>query len=95
MFSRIRRKSQKSSISRGFPAPFAGLGEPPTADYRGVPTMSCPCGSEWLVMVFRFDTETRLPGLLLLDGMCACCGALLTLACPGDEEVMTDGVQSV
>jgi hypothetical protein len=46
--------------------------------------MSCPCGCEWLVMCFSYDPVERLPGFYLLDGMCAACGALLTLATPLD-----------
>lgn len=92
MLSRIKRKGRKPSNTNRFPPPFQGFEEPPTADYRGMPTMSCPCGSDWLTMVFRFDPDTRLPGLLLLDGLCANCGALLTLACPGDMEMSRDGV---
>lgn len=83
-------KRKKTSNTNGFLAPFAGLDEPPTADYRGVPTMTCPCGSDWLVMVFRYDPETRMPGLLLLDGLCATCGSMLTLATPVDEDVTHD-----
>jgi hypothetical protein len=44
--------------------------------------MSCPCGCEFLVMCFSYDPVERLPGFYLLDGMCAACGALLTLATP-------------
>lgn len=83
-------KRKKSNKINGFPAPFVGLDEPPSADYRGVPTMTCPCGSDWLVMVFRYDPDTRMPGLLLLDGLCATCGAFLTLATPVDEGIVHD-----
>ena len=55
-------------------------------DYRGIPTMECPCGSDLLVMCFVYDQETVLPGMFLLDGACADCGALLTLKCPKDVD---------
>jgi hypothetical protein len=83
-------KRKKPLKNKGFPAPFDGLEEPTQSDFRGIPTMECPCGCDWLVMVFRYDPETRLPGLLLLDGLCAACGALLTLATPVDEGVGND-----
>ena len=62
--------------------PFAGLNEPAGADYRGVPTTVCPCGSDMLIICCIFDPEENLPGMFMLDGMCAHCGALLTLADP-------------
>lgn len=54
------------------------------ADYRGAPTYVCPCGYDLFVMAARFD-ETQLPAMYLLDGVCAHCGALVTLPCPADE----------
>ncbi len=65
--------------------PFHALEDGPTGDYRGQPTFCCPCGSDLVVMVARFDPDTRLPGMYLLDGMCAACGALLTLPTEIDE----------
>lgn len=78
-------KRKKTPKNGGFPAPFAGM-ETDGADYRGIPAMSCPCGCEWLVMCFSYDPSERMPGIYLLDGMCAACGALLTLATPLDGE---------
>lgn len=57
------------------------------ADYRGTPTLVCPCGSDLFAMFARFDPETRLPGFYLLDGRCAECGSKLTLPTPIDEGI--------
>lgn len=65
--------------------PFSLLRDEPAGDYRGEPTLVCPCGSVDVCIVTRFDEETRLPGFYLLDGMCAVCGALLTLPTPIDD----------
>lgn len=65
--------------------PFHALEDPIRADYRGIPTHECPCGSNWILMCAVFDPDTKLPGFYMLDGMCASCGALLTIATPVDE----------
>lgn len=68
--------------------PFAAVIEPPRADYRGVPTVACPCGCDFFIVCTRFDEETRLPGFYLLDARCASCGAWLTPPTPidGDDD---------
>lgn len=53
------------------------------ADYRGVPTYVCPCGYDMFLIAARFD-ETQQPAWYLLDGVCASCGALVTVPCPAD-----------
>lgn len=79
-----RSKSLRRNGFRAHPLPwFAHLDEYPSADYRGVPTYVCPCGSDLFLMAAKFD-ETQLPGWYLLDGVCAHCGALVTLPCPAD-----------
>lgn len=83
----LRRKPKTVGNYRVLDHPFAGLGEPVTADYRGVPTLECPCGSNLLLVCCVFDPDTNLPGLILLDSMCAHCGALLTVADPTLLEV--------
>jgi hypothetical protein len=65
--------------------PFHALEDPVRADYRGNPTLECICGSNMLLMCAAFDPDTREPGLYLLDGMCAHCGALVTLPTPVDK----------
>lgn len=72
--------------------PFVFLTEPAGADWRGTPTMVCPCGNDMLAIVARFDRYTRLPAFYLLDGACACCGALLTLPTPIDD---TEGIDDL
>ena len=57
-----------------------------TADYRGIPSFQCPCGSDLFNIVARFDEETRLPGFYLTDGLCWECGSLVTVPTPVDEE---------
>lgn len=66
--------------------PFHALEDPIKADYRGIPTHECPCGSNWILVCTVFDPETKLPGLYMLDGMCASCGALLTIDIPPTED---------
>lgn len=83
----LRRRTENALLRNGFSAPFDGLSEPPSADYRGVPTLRCPCGCDWIVIVTRFDGEERLPGMYLLDARCASCGAWLTPPTPIDEVV--------
>lgn len=80
---RLFRKPEKPNDSNGFPLPFAAFSESPSADYRGVPTYVCPCGYDLFVIAAKFD-ETQLPAFYLLDGVCASCGALVTVPCPVD-----------
>lgn len=81
------RKREKPLVRKDFSTPFNVLSEPPTADYRGIPTLECPCGCEWLIMCAQIDPETRLPGFILLDALCASCGALVTLPTPVDDDM--------
>ena len=83
----FRKRPKIVAPQRVFNHPFAALSEPATADYRGVPTLECPCGSDLLLICAIFDQETHLPGLFMLDAMCAHCGALLTVADPTLLEV--------
>lgn len=54
-------------------------------DARGIPTTSCPfCGSDLLRVVVKFDPSDYEIGLYFLDGECAKCGTLLTIATPID-----------
>jgi hypothetical protein len=79
-----RRKSFNTNAFRGHPLPwFSHLNEQPSADYRGAPTYVCPCGSDMFLIAARFD-DTQLPAWYLLDGVCAHCGALVTLPCPAN-----------
>ena len=81
----IRRNARKPLNTNGFQPPFDGLSEPPTADYRGVPSGVCPCGCQWLAIVAWFDMGERLPGMYLLDARCASCGSWVTPPTPADE----------
>ena len=54
------------------------------SDYRGVPTYVCPCGYDMFLIAAIFDGETQEPGMYMLDGVCAHCGALVTVPCPAD-----------
>lgn len=85
-----RRKTEKALRTNGFSAPFDGLAEPPSADYRGIPSAVCPCGSSWFAIITRFDTVERIPGMYLLDARCACCGAWVTAPTPIDDNYLTD-----
>lgn len=56
-------------------------------DARGIPAISCPlCGSDLLKVVVKFDPEDYEIGLYFLDGECAKCGTLLTIATPIDYQ---------
>lgn len=54
------------------------------SDYRGMPTYVCPCGHDMFLILAIFDGETQEPGMYMLDGVCAHCGALVTVPCPAD-----------
>ena len=54
------------------------------SDYRGVPTYVCPCGYDMFLIAAVFDGETQEPGMYMLDGVCAKCGAIVTVPCPAD-----------
>jgi hypothetical protein len=82
MMRLFRRNRKVVARQRVLNHPFAALGEPAGADYRGVPTTVCPCGSDMLLICCIFDPQELLPGMFMLDAMCACCGALLTVADP-------------
>ena len=84
----FRRK--KSNDTKAFPLPFSALSEPSTYDYRGIPTLTCPCGCDWLLACVMYDPDTREPGMIILDGLCASCGALVTLPTPIDEGAGND-----
>jgi hypothetical protein len=70
--------------------PFDAIGTMGVADYRGIPTMLCPCGYNMFIVCTTFDEDTRLPGFYLLDGRCACCGAWVTLPTEIDEVPCND-----
>lgn len=83
----IRALLRRKTLPRNdFRPPFTALEEPPRADYRGIPTLSCPCGCDWVLMCATFDPDTREPGMYLLDGRCASCGSWVTLPTPLDGE---------
>jgi hypothetical protein len=87
MLNRWRKKPNDTNV---FPPPFSVCNEPPTADYRGIPTYVCPCGYDLFLICTKFDPDTRMPGMWLMDGMCSACGALLTVSCPADVDAMSD-----
>jgi len=82
----FRLKRKKSLVNKAFPLPYTALNEMGEADYRGQPTFMCACGCECIIMCTVFDTDERLPGFYLTDGLCASCGALVTLPTPVDSE---------
>lgn len=65
--------------------PFDALTEMDAPDYRGLPTLQCPCGYNMFIMCATFDEDTRLPVFYLLDGRCAACGAWVTLPTEVDD----------
>lgn len=53
---------------------------------RGIPTPICPeCGCDLLRVNVKIDPSDYEIGLYLLDGECARCGALVTVATPLDH----------
>ena len=68
--------------------PFEATYELDAPDYRGFPTIQCPCGYDMFIVCVKFDPKTRLPGFYLLDGRCACCGAWVTLPTPVDDGIL-------
>lgn len=53
-------------------------------DLRGVPTLTCACGSEQFYAVIHFDEDRAIAGYLL-DGQCVACDALVTLPTEIDD----------
>jgi hypothetical protein len=83
---RRKRRTEKVLVSNNISAPFSALSEPPAGDYRGIPSDTCPCGCDFLILCVRFDPDERLPGFYLLDARCASCGSWLTAPTPVDGE---------
>lgn len=53
---------------------------------RGIPTARCPeCNSDLLKVAVKIDPLDYELGLYMLDGECAKCGTLVTLATPLDH----------
>jgi hypothetical protein len=53
---------------------------------RGIPTANCPeCGCDLLKVNVKIDPLDYEIGLYTLDGECAECGALVTVATPLDH----------
>lgn len=56
-------------------------------DARGIPTIECPeCQSNIFIIKAVFDEDYELC-LYMLDGECAECGTLLTVATPKDLHI--------
>ena len=53
------------------------------ADYRGIPTHACPCGSMTFYVIAVFDNFEI--SLYALDAECYSCGALVTVPTPLDK----------
>lgn len=53
---------------------------------RGIPTAICPeCGHDLIKVSIKVDPSDYELGLYTLDGECAKCGTLLTVATPVDH----------
>jgi hypothetical protein len=65
-----RRKPEHTKVQR-------------SADYRGLPTHACPCGSALLKVACAFEAGEVV--FYLLDAECFECGALLTAPTPIDD----------
>lgn len=54
-------------------------------DARGIPTTCCPnCSSDLFKIIVKLDPSDYEIGLYFLDGECAKCGTLITVATPLD-----------
>jgi len=82
------RKRKKPLGNKGFSHPLPWmqhlLNIENRSDYRGVPTYVCPCGYDMFLIAAIFDGDTQEPGMYMLDGVCAHCGAIVTVPCPVD-----------
>lgn len=87
MIRRMFRSRKSVGTQRFSGTPFSILDATNGGDYRGVPTLECPCGSNLLLVATVFDPDTYLPGLFMTDVACAFCGSLLTVADPTLLEV--------
>lgn len=69
--SRLKRKQKSSTV----------------ANYRGIPTHVCPCGSRLFRVGCMFE-ENKI-SLWFTDAECASCGAQVTVPTPADGEDAT------
>ena len=60
--------------------------EPAVADYSGIPTTSCPCGSEMFKVIVSVDPASKEISWYTLNGYCYGCDARVTIPCPADVE---------
>lgn len=59
---------------------------------RGIPTANCPqCGHDLLKVYIKIDPSDYELGLYGLDGECAACGTLITVATPIDHPDFNKG----
>ncbi len=59
---------------------------------RGIPTANCPqCGYDLLKVNIKIDPFDYELGLYTLDGECAKCGTLVTVATPVDHPNFNKG----
>ena len=58
------------------------------ADYRGMPTTVCPCGSDTFKVLVRLDEGNEI-AWYSLNGYCHDCGAAVTIPTPKEA---SDGV---
>lgn len=54
------------------------------SDYRGIPTVVCPCGNDMVLITAHFDPETYELDFYNLTGNCLECDAILTVGTPAD-----------
>ena len=84
MLKKTKKPLKNKKISHPLPWMQHLLSIEKRSDYRGVPTYVCPCGYDMFLIAAVFDGETQEPGMYMLDGVCAHCGALVTVPCPAD-----------
>jgi hypothetical protein len=76
---------KRTPLNPMIPALFGALVKRGGSDYRGVPTLECPCGCDTFIACISF-TEERIVGAYLCDGVCASCGSLVSLPTEIDYE---------
>ena len=79
----FKRKPKRPPLNPMIPALFGALVRRDASDYRGVPSLVCPCGCNTFIACVSFDND-RTVGAYILDGVCASCGSLATLPTPID-----------
>jgi hypothetical protein len=81
----VSPRRKRPRLNPMIPALFGALVRGDGTDYRGMPSLVCPCGCNTFIACVSFSEE-RIVGAYLCDGVCASCGSLVSLPTPIDYE---------